>query len=745
MTFAWKGRAGLNLPVPMPCNVLPASAAGCAAARARWDVDQTVMMITPSTSVAWLYYPKADHYVAATSWAFPIAPGAGSALAWHPGGPTGTASAGTTTTLTSTTTTVRDLAGFKLRITGGPNAGEERTILHNTIGANAVFTVDTPFGTAITNASVYQLRTGRWYALIPGTLASGYFKSYDWATDTLSSLTITGLPATWAAAESRLIPCYRKVPLVAARAVASATGTTLTATGTAWNTNKWASSQVRIVTGTGAGQVRTIASNTGTVLTVSAAWTVNPDGTSTFVVEPNEDFIFVLGNSAVTMYRYSISGNSFTTISPGVARAAAFGAGGSGFLIDNQTNALWTNEDTGLNGTKIYSPRGGGSAIIDVYDLPTNAWSALTVGAETFTTGSMWAEMSGSLYVQKDATGRWFEFKAQEGKIKPFAFHGSSYASGAAILGDRSWAFEFVEDNVEVATVYGWLSTSATLVRIIDLNARPTLADRASQPNLPRPTDGRRPRRIVDRGHGVRRGLVGERLRRRVVVGGRGSVGASVGAEHRGRRLGVARERGAGGDRGGVCRRRRRRKRRGLHGVAVDGARVLRGRLGVAGLDVRGAGHRRRGRRRGYEQRDHARHRGGGADLRVRGERRRLRGRRDVARRGGRVAVRVGGRRVLARVVGARAGRRVGVLCRGGRVARVCGGVAVVGPVVRGRDHGERGDRRSLSGVGTRRAGDRHGARVVRGRPARARDVCHDPGGVGRVAGVRCGVGYVDG
>ena len=81
----------------------------------------------------------------------------------------------------------------------------------------------------------------------------------------------------------------------------------------------------------------------------------------------------------------------------------------------------------------------------------------------------MWAEMSGSLYVQKDATGRWFEFVASEGKIKPFAFHGASYTQGAAIVGDRSWCFDFEKDGVEVSIVYGWLNTSTTLVRIIDL------------------------------------------------------------------------------------------------------------------------------------------------------------------------------------------------------------------------------------------------------------------------------------
>ena len=170
------------------------------------------------------------------------------------------------------------------------------------------------------------------------------------------------------------------------------------------------------------------------------------------------------------MYRYSISGNTSAAVAPAVARAAAFGAGGSGFLIDNQTDANWTNENTGLNGTKIYSPRGGATGIVDVYDLPTNSWSALTVTAETFTTGTTWCEMSGSLYVQKDATGRWFEFKAQDGKMKPFAFHGNSYVSGAAILGDRSFTYEFIRNGKEIAIVYNWLNTSATLVRIIDLN-----------------------------------------------------------------------------------------------------------------------------------------------------------------------------------------------------------------------------------------------------------------------------------
>lgn len=67
------------------------------------------------------------------------------------------------------------------------------------------------------------------------------------------------------------------------------TSTTLTDTNngvrsTDWTTNMWAGAWVRIVRGAGKGQARQIASNTGTVLTVSTAWKVNPTTTSEYVI-----------------------------------------------------------------------------------------------------------------------------------------------------------------------------------------------------------------------------------------------------------------------------------------------------------------------------------------------------------------------------------------------------------------------------------------------------------------------------
>ena len=52
----------------------------------------------------------------------------------------------------------------------------------------------------------------------------------------------------------------------------------------AWTTNQWAGRAVSINAGAGAGQTRTVASNTANTLTVSPAWNLIPDGTSQYVI-----------------------------------------------------------------------------------------------------------------------------------------------------------------------------------------------------------------------------------------------------------------------------------------------------------------------------------------------------------------------------------------------------------------------------------------------------------------------------
>jgi hypothetical protein len=60
--------------------------------------------------------------------------------------------------------------------------------------------------------------------------------------------------------------------------------TTLTDSGKSWAVNTYAGYELRIASGTGSGQRRTIASNTATILTVSSAWATNPDATSVYAI-----------------------------------------------------------------------------------------------------------------------------------------------------------------------------------------------------------------------------------------------------------------------------------------------------------------------------------------------------------------------------------------------------------------------------------------------------------------------------
>lgn len=59
---------------------------------------------------------------------------------------------------------------------------------------------------------------------------------------------------------------------------------TLTDSGKSWTNDAYIGVPVAITAGTGKGQIRTISDNTGTVLTVSANWTTNPDTSSEYMV-----------------------------------------------------------------------------------------------------------------------------------------------------------------------------------------------------------------------------------------------------------------------------------------------------------------------------------------------------------------------------------------------------------------------------------------------------------------------------
>jgi hypothetical protein len=334
------------------CTPAPATTLAGAFFASSRHYRQQQMYVTGNTS-AWLFNPAEDGFVAIPSPALAGTFGAGAAGCATGFGPAGTATAGSTTTLTTNLTIVRDLRGYSILITGGPGAGDVRVIASNTIGTNSIITVTSAFSSAITASSTYRLLTPRWYVVGAGTIASGTFRVYDFALNTWSTLTQTGLPAT-IGTDGKLCSTPAWIDLdfhsFATGTATAGAATTLTNAGKTWTTNQWSNYQIRITGGTGAGQIRTISSNTGTVITVSAAWTTNPDATSTYSIEGNEDFLYYLGNNAVTLYRYSISANTWSTLSPTAARAAAPGTGMSAHWVHSSEDAIWENENNIIDG-----------------------------------------------------------------------------------------------------------------------------------------------------------------------------------------------------------------------------------------------------------------------------------------------------------------------------------------------------------------------------------------------------------
>lgn len=401
--------------------------------------------------------------------------GAGSCGTFHHHGPTGTAITGTTTTIKTNLTINKSLAGEVIRITGGPNAGLERTILSNTYGASSIITVSVAYPTAITTSSTYLLLTGRVWVINAGATDFGY---YDVALNTWNvTPSITNLPGTWGT-DGKLVntstgPLYQTISGQAT----SGSGTTLTTTGKTWATNQWANFQVRLTGGTGAGQVRLITSNTGDTLTVPT-WSISPDATTTYVIEGSEDFLYLLGNNAVTMYRYSISGNTWTVLSPAVARAAAPGVGFTTNWVNYVPDASWTSESDILNGRRIYSFRGGSSANLDYYDIPTNSWVNVATnyvpGVDTFTTGTSADIELGYIYLNKDATGRFFRFDLVKNIMLPWST--LLYPESTAVLGDKMWTKKITDGNTTITWVYKLRNTGTELFRcmIIDNDTNTT-------------------------------------------------------------------------------------------------------------------------------------------------------------------------------------------------------------------------------------------------------------------------------
>jgi hypothetical protein len=457
--------------------VTPAPAASVAAAAmiSSRHFRQQQLYVQAAT-VAYLYNPNEDGWVQVPSPALAgtfAAGAAGVAGAMSTGttvaAATLTATGGTTSTIITNQTLARSIAGYSVHIVSGPNAGVTLPIVSNTVGASGVITVATQ-ASAFTASTVYRLITPVWYVLGAGTLAAGSFRKYDFATNTWTTLAITGLAATLAT-DGRLLstPSWMDLTYLtfATGTATSASATTLVNTPKTWTVNQWTNSQVRIVSGTGAGQIRAITSNTANTLTVPT-WTITPDATSVYEITGNDDYIYYMGNGAVTLYRYSITANTWTTLTPTAARAAAPGAGASGTWVWGATPADWTSESAIKNGRYLYSFRGGAAAgnPLDQYDIALNTWVSGVVNApatETFTTGTKYAYTGDYLYIQKDATGRWFRYSFPDQGMD--GWNTILYTQGAAVVGDTAFDVTYTDGATRIQYIYMLINTSTVMLR----------------------------------------------------------------------------------------------------------------------------------------------------------------------------------------------------------------------------------------------------------------------------------------
>jgi hypothetical protein len=448
------------------CAPLPvATQAGSCICSSRHFRQQ--QLFVRSNTEAFIYNPAEDGWVAIASPALAGTFGAGVASvagAWSTGASVGVASlaatAGTTSTITTNQTLARDLRGYRVHILAGPNAGAVLDIVSNTVGANAVISVATQ-STAFSASTVYRLLTPRWYVVGAGTLAAGSFRVYDYATNTWTTLSITGLPATLGT-DGKLVATPSIVDgafrAFATGTATSATSTTLTQTGKTWAASQWINAQVRITAGTGAGQIRAITASTADTLTV-AAWTTTPDATSQYAIEGNDTVLYYLGNNAVTMYRYDIAANTWSTLSPVAARAAAPGAGMSAHWVHSAPEADWNSESAIVNGRWIYSMQGAGTGALHRYDIAGNTWQTVSYApaSETFSTGSKYALHNGILYIQKDATGRWFALDFVRSELFPWGT--MLYPQGAAVVGDTAFDVIYQDGATDIFYVHIGLNT----------------------------------------------------------------------------------------------------------------------------------------------------------------------------------------------------------------------------------------------------------------------------------------------
>jgi hypothetical protein len=463
----------------MPAPV--ASAAGLFVITGGANVFRFSLYVVSAT-VHYLYDHDNDDWVQIPSGAFGTAIGAGACGSFSDWSSTYTATGGSTTTVTINAA-VHNINGFvvgktiEFKTGTANNIGLRRTILSiktpGTATGTITLTLDSALPSSVANNDTFRVTSGTFFVLMPGTLTATSFRKFDLATGTWTSCTNTGLPATWGTDADMIRTGLKDVQYDSGTA-SSGSSTTLVCTGKGWTNDQWINYQVRITAGTGVGQIRVITDNTNDTLTFAAGATI--DNTSQFVIEGDENALYLLGNNAATMYKYSISANSWATVSPTVARGGNAIAGMTADFIGLTGNAAWADITNIQDGQYIYSFRGG-TAVLDRFKISggTNgagAWEVVAYNPyiTTFATGASadWLYGTSCIYIVKEGSAtvplRFYKLCVVENTLVPITT--DWYLGGAAVLGNKMWCKTLTLGG-PIKWIYYLGSTSTLLRRIM--------------------------------------------------------------------------------------------------------------------------------------------------------------------------------------------------------------------------------------------------------------------------------------
>lgn len=469
------------------------------------------------------------------AWAFVQSPalagvfGIGSASAFAPSlGLVGTIAAGASTikvtlsTALPTAVGVNMLAnrggsgeyGYKLRIID-PVAGktEERYIDANTGGTTPVIHVIAPFTFTPSTGARYEIVAGRLFMLGAGTVAANIWRSFEVASNTLSTgLLTTGLPASITTDSDIMVLDEQYTPydcspgdgmvkgtfnydtgLTARYALSATAAGASTLTGQATNgdsivaANEYRNFQIRIVQDTvnptAVGQRRIIASHTAgpsPVYTTGTAWTVTPSTSAKYVIElPN--LLLLRTSATTTVYTYNYGdatiNNGTNSIAASAWSTTYFGAAPAA----NASGGVWA-PSWGIQPGVARNARQsfcyffrGISTNLDVLDIAggvTGAWTGAIVydGAVTLTIGTCggYAPFSNegrmqymNLYVL-GAVNQMHRFDVQNRVMSPFTptdFLQAGTAAGAKRI--ACYAALDGTDTYDVVLLQSHLSTVA--------------------------------------------------------------------------------------------------------------------------------------------------------------------------------------------------------------------------------------------------------------------------------------------